>query len=511
MDLPRAASAMLLLVSSLATGSSLALALAAPTSAPLSSSPSPPLSSWPSPPLSSWPSPPLSSTLRGANSWDSWLGNPNETEVLSIGAFLASTLLPFGFSTFVIDAGWANFDNGTLSLDAYGRYTPRTDEYPSASGGAGFLPLSTQMHSLGLRLGAWTIRGIPKQAAAAKAPIFNSTFTADQAVRTDRPCGWDDHCYGCASANPDGTGGCNAAAWAYYRSLAASYRAQGLDVVKLDCMWPADHGPQGWYDDDDLAMTTAFREQGFLISLSPGRNVSPQNGTWVAAAGLADQYRVTEDFWDTWDDHYVSGLRTKLDVAVEFASFFFGSGTNNGTSADLDMLQLGRVMSGQHPPLVPANLTADEQRLEVTLWCAVGAPLFIGARLPFDVSIPADALALELLTNPEVLLVHNESSLRTPITPLDADQTYAWASTPFQQQPGGGPSRYLSLFNGDDEEHVVAVRLADAGLPVDQGLVWCARDLWARSNVEGANYTEWFSFPVRPHAAGMWLLSPCAS
>ena len=40
----------------------------------------------------------------------------------------------------------------------------------------------------------------------------------------------------------------------------------------------------------------------------------------MASTGLADQTRVTEDFWDSWQDEYTSGLRSKLDVAVQFAA-----------------------------------------------------------------------------------------------------------------------------------------------------------------------------------------------
>ena len=40
----------------------------------------------------------------------------------------------------------------------------------------------------------------------------------------------------------------------------------------------------------------------------------------MASTGLADQTRVTEDFWDSWQDEDTSGLRSKLDVAVQFAA-----------------------------------------------------------------------------------------------------------------------------------------------------------------------------------------------
>jgi alpha-galactosidase len=72
----------------------------------------------------------------------------------------------------------------------------------------------------------------------------------------------------------------------------------------------------------------------------------------------------------------------------------------NSTWPDLDMLPLGRIMSGQKPPLRESNLTADEQRMVMTLWSATGAPLVFGGRLPLLPSEEQTTLAL--LTNPEV-------------------------------------------------------------------------------------------------------------
>ena len=71
---------------------------------------------------------------------------------------------------------------------------------------------------------------------------------------------------------------------------------------------------------------------------------------------------MTQDFWDEWTDAdgpngYPTGLRSKLDKAVEFASFF----GRNGTYADLDMLPLGDIYHMAQGPFGPSNLTHDEQ------------------------------------------------------------------------------------------------------------------------------------------------------
>lgn len=179
-------------------------------------------------------------SLRGWNSWDSYLGNPNETETLVIASYMSNTLLPFGYDVLTIDEGWYDGGSHSPSLDAWGRPTPFVSEYPSAADGRGFLNLSSQVHELGLRFGVWTVRGIPRAAVAAKTPIEGSPFTADEAASLATPCNWSSTCYGCATVPGDGGAlRCNAAAYAYYRSLARWYVAQGIDVVKMDCMFPA--------------------------------------------------------------------------------------------------------------------------------------------------------------------------------------------------------------------------------------------------------------------------------
>jgi len=436
-------------------------------------------------------------------SWDNYLRNTNESETLGIAAYMQSTLLPFGYDLVTIDEGWYSPQQGNdASLDAFGRPTPWPDQYPSALPGVGLSIIAERVHAMGLRLGVWTIRGIPAKAVQAKLPIFGTGYTADQAVRADRPCSWNTVCQGCADA-PDGAG-CNAAAVAYYASLAAWYRAQGIDLVKVDCMWPG-RGDLGAFNHDLVAFTDAFRAVGIEVSLSPGSLVSTANASFVSRTRAAVQYRVTDDFWDSWTDvngpdTYPTGLRSKLDKAAEFAPYF-GAG---GTYPDLDMLPLGQVYHMAQGPFAPSNLTHDEQRLMLTLWCATGAPLIIGARLPLAAG---DDWTLRLLTNAEVLAVHNASSGRTPVAPINVTApptTYAWASVPDAAAAG---SAYLSLYNAQDAAADVGVRLAAVpGLRL--GSTVCARDLWAGTALPGS-FTGNIVQRLPPHAAAMLLLQPC--
>ena len=61
----------------------------------------------------------------------------------------------------------------------------------------------------------------------------------------------------------------------------------------------------------------AFRQRRVVVGVG---FALPLAAPCRRAPAQADQYRVTEDFWDSWEDEYTSGLRSKLDVAVEFAA-----------------------------------------------------------------------------------------------------------------------------------------------------------------------------------------------
>jgi alpha-galactosidase len=242
----------------------------------------------------------VATSRRGWNSWDSSCahdpaGNSDEARTLAVAAYMRDNLLPSGYSLLTIDEGWYWYggqQSTNASLDGNGLPAPRADQYPSAAGGAGFAPLAAQLAGMGLDLGVWTMRGIPRAAAAARLPIAGSSFTCDQAVDAQQPnaCGWNGYTYGCAVNASSGR--CVDAAVAYYASLAALYKRWGLRFVKVDCMWG---GPtQGAYDADVVAFTEAFRDAGGMeVSMSPGGGVSAENITFLADNRLAVQTRVT--------------------------------------------------------------------------------------------------------------------------------------------------------------------------------------------------------------------------
>jgi hypothetical protein len=258
------------------------------------------------------------------------------------------------------------------------------------------------------------MRGIPRAAVQQRLPIAGSAYTCDQAARLDRNCSWSSHTFG-ANGSP--------AAAAYYASLAARVASWGVGFVKMDCLWPHlyEGTPQTYFNDDVAAATAAFAATGATLSLSPGISVSPENATYLASGARAALYRIAEDVLDVYDSPangtFPQGVHQKFAKALEFEAFLGGP---NGTYPDFDMLQVGRVVhsydAARELPPTETRLTPAEQQSQFALFCFTGVPLVVGGRLPLGQDANGTA-TLALLTQRELLAVHNASAARRSFAP----------------------------------------------------------------------------------------------
>ena len=189
----------------------------------------------------SQPCPPAPRAQRGWNSWDADSNPVTEADILAAAAWMRDNLLPLGFDVLTIDGGWYSSSSGNI-IDDFGLPVPDPARFPSSAGGRGLLPLAKQVNAMGLKLGAWTIRGITPEAVAANLPIKGSAFTARDVGVPPSPttsCSWD--------PNTLGTNAPSAAADAWYASLADHYVANGLDLVKIDCMYSSSSPQRYWW------------------------------------------------------------------------------------------------------------------------------------------------------------------------------------------------------------------------------------------------------------------------
>ena len=425
--------------------------------------------------------------IKGWNSYDDTEGSTNRSATLAAAQFMRDALLPSGFDLVTIDGGWSD------SIDGFGRQLPSA----KVSGdGTGLASLAQEVHALGLRLGVWTIRGVPKLAVEQRLPIWNSSFTADEAARPDTNCSWDADNMGVLA---------NDAGRAYYASVAALYSSWGVDLVKVDCMTDNEHG---LYLDDFTIFAEAMKARGILVSVSPGRSQNFANASYITERALAAHYRISDDMWDIWDDGnngtgYPTGVKSKLLKMPQYAPL----AGQNGAFPDLDMLPLGVVFhqdaggkGGIYGPPSPTHLTRDEQTTLMTLAIVTRAPLIFGGRLPLEAD---DAWTLALLTNEEALQVHGLSGLNRPVPAAGGGgEAFAWAAAP---EAIPQPAAFVALFNAGDAEAAVSVETRDAGLPA--GGAWCVRDLWQHADAGSAG--DVFSATLPAHGAGLYLLAGC--
>jgi alpha-galactosidase len=435
----------------------------------------------------------------GWNSWDSFGQAVTEVEVKANADFVAANLARFGWRTIVVDIQW--YEPQTMGpdyppesraeIDAFGRFRPAENKFPSAAGGKGFRPLADYVHGKGLKFGLHLVRGIPRKAVERNTPIENTdTHAADIALKTDF-CPWNMDQWGVDVAKP------GAREW--YESLFRLFASWGVDFVKVDDISRP-------YRREEIEMIrSAIVKTGrpIVLSLSPGPT-PPTQGAHVAAN--ANMWRLLGDLWDYWDQ--VLPAFRKLHEWRPYAG--------PGHWPDPDMLPLGHLRS--LPPGwsrnattsreyflmtshggredVPNFLTHDEQRTVMTLWSIARCPLMLGGDLP-----ASDEWALGLVTNGEVLAVNQKSRGNRQL--FNANGLVAWVA-----EDETGADRYLALFNTADRGEgepggglAVPVKLADLGL---QG-AWVVRDLWAKKDVGEASGE--FA-PVIPwHGAGLYRLT----
>ena len=111
---------------------------------------------------------------------------------------------------------------------------------------------------------------------------------------------------------------------------------------------------------------------------------------WGAEVG-GNLWRTTGDITDTWESMSSIGFNEGR------SSQYAGPGHWN----DVDMMVVGSV--GWGPSTHPTRLTPDEQYTHISLWSLLSAPMLLGCDLT-----KLDDFTLNLLTNNEVLAVHQE-------------------------------------------------------------------------------------------------------
>ncbi|MBP6386538.1 MAG: glycoside hydrolase family 27 protein, partial [Pseudarcicella sp.] len=344
------------------------------------------------------PTPPM-----GWNSYNCYGAAVTESEIKENADYMAKYMKSSGWQYVVVDFCWwyphppgstqsnpPQFklkSDGSLvpyfQMDEYGRLLPDTRRFPSSANGNGFKPLADYIHSLGLKFGIHVMRGIPRQAAWYKTKVMGKEkITADNLVDTNSVCPWLNNMWG-ANMSKEGS-------QEYYNSIAKLYASWGVDFIKMDDTDLNDKYP--YRDTEVEAMRKALDQCGRPIVLSLSLNMKYQNREHAKAN--ADMWRISQDFWDAWEQ-----IEEQFELCNKWAHV---SGPSNWP--DADMLQLGKIAK-RGPVGQPrySKCTEDERRTQVTLWSIFRSPLMMGGNLPENTEFTK-----MVLTNEEIIAVNQQ-------------------------------------------------------------------------------------------------------
>jgi alpha-galactosidase len=379
------------------------------------------------------PTPPM-----GWNSWDIFGTTVTEQQVKDQADAMSKLLKPFGWTYLTVDIQWYEPNSqghgykpgAVLEMDEYSRLVPGLKKFPSASDGKGFTPLAEYVHSKGLKFGIHIMRGIPKQAVRKNTPILGTNARAADIANTRSFCPWNPDMWGVDMSKPG--------AQEYYDSLFGLYASWGVDFVKVDDIARP-------YDENQKAEIEAIRKaidkcgRPIVLSLSPG-DTPINRGEHVM--NHANLWRISDDFWDRWKPLYE--MFGRLEKWTPYRA--------KGTWPDADMLPFGIIEFKR-----PTNFTKDEQKLCMSLWCIARSPLIFGGDMT-----RLDDFTLNLLTNPEVLAVNQDSGNNRQVS--RKDDLIVWAA-----EAPGGRGRYVGLFNAQSNDNPFDLSKPDYSSPILRG------------------------------------------
>ena len=391
----------------------------------------------------------------GWNSWDCYGAAVNEEQLLGNAKFMAEHLKEYGWEYVVCDIQWyePTADSheyhkfAELEMDEYSRLMPAVNRFPSAKKGKGFGPIAEQIHEMGLKFGIHIMRGIPRQAVHRNTAILGTEATARDIAHPSSVCKWNTDMYG---VDPKAEG-----AQEYYDSIFKLYAEWGVDFVKVDDIARTDYSPEapGAAEDEIKLIRKAIDNCGreMVLSLSPGPSKVDEKDFLLENANM---WRMTDDLWDEWKSLY---------KMFEKAHDWEGVGCK-GHWPDCDMLPLGKlcILEKEGGGRV-TNLTRNEQKILMTLWCIFRSPLMFGGDLR-----ECDEFTMSLLTNKRLLEMHKKG--RKPKEIYRKKDLVIWRS---RAKDG---RTYLAIFNIGEKTQSHKIRFKDLGLI---GTEAKAVDIWS--------------------------------
>ena len=409
----------------------------------------------------------------GWNSWDCYGAAVDEPTVRKNAEYMARMLKKHGYEYIVVDIQWYQptavnhqyIPFAPLTMDEWGRLQPAPERFPSSADGAGFAPLASFVHQLGLKFGIHIMRGLPRMAAHQHLPIHDSPYTCADAADPAGVCAWNPDMYRLRCGSP--------ASRAYYDSIFRMYAAWGVDFVKCDDI--AREYPGAAREIEEISEACRKSGRDMVLSLSPGPAPLEQADHLKRYANM---WRITDDFWDDW-----KLLKAMFERAEKWCIH-----AAPGHWPDADMLPVGALRQCENPGQW-THFTIPEQRTMMTLWNMLRSPLMIGSELT-----KLDEDTLSLLTNDQVLSIGKETLGGRPLFTRPNESVWTAARA-------DGQGTYAAFFNlGDQPAETLASReLLQTGA-VRAVELWSGRE---------AAFQQTLSAMLQPHDAAVYLL-PCS-
>ena len=443
------------------------------------------------------PKPPM-----GWNSYDAYHGAITEKLFKASVDIIAEKMYPVGYEYAVVDFCWYHpgtkgwdphnwttfpvrgkpYQNGQpsgLQIDENGRLLPAFNRFPSAEGGTGFKALADYTRAKGMKFGIHIMRGVPRQAVEDKLPILGTSYTCDQIAEKFDTCRWNNHMYGIDASKPG--------AQEYYNSLFELYASWDVDYIKVDDI-TTPYYRKGEVELIHNAIARCGRPM--VLSLSPGQ-------TPLAFANHLDEHanmwRVSSDFWDSWDDLY-----EMFDLMNNWTPHI-----GNGTWPDADMIPIGKLCLTGYPQARGnknhskvehySRFSYDEKQMLMTLWSVSRSPLMWGGD-----PLSLDDETIQLLCNKEVLEVNqNSENNRQIYAKFRGDgQLQVW----FADIPNS-EDKYIAFFNRGEETTDMYFDFWWEDLTGSYKF----RDLWKMKDV-GEFEKDEFKISLKPHSSALFKM-----
>ncbi|WP_309236654.1 ricin-type beta-trefoil lectin domain protein [Micromonospora sp. S-DT3-3-22] len=382
-------------------------------------------------PASAAPGSPAVRPPLGWNSWNSFGCNINEAKIRGAAdAMVNSGMRAAGYQYVVVDDCWQ-----ATTRDAAGNLRSDPVRFPS-----GMKALGDYIHSKGLKFGIYQA---PREETCAQ--YFNALGGATGALNHEQQ-----------DAN--------------------TFASWGVDFLKYD--WCS---PWGTLNDQIAGFTKmrdALRATGRPIVYSINSNSAHSNtGPSYNWSNVADMWRTTEDITDRWStgcraDCFM-GVTEILDVQAPLAAWAGPQHWN-----DPDMLEVG----------VRGTFTPTQNRAHFSMWAMMAAPLIAGNDIT---TMSADVR--DVLTNPDVLAVNQDSAGRQARRVRDFGETEVWAKT---LADGSGA---VALLNRSGSTATVSTTATEIGMPAASS--YTLADVWTRAS---RNTAAAISATVPPHGVVMY-------